>query len=146
MHTLCTEFRRKSGLAARTVSETVANEGCRDCGVVDEASFLEAIETRVDTGTDETFLLEPALQLRAGARSIGNEVQSGVAYPEVAVRIEEGIPRRGREWIAHAEAAPLQGFEHDLEGFAAVEMNQNSKSARAEGLNSGDERGRGHAQ
>jgi len=122
--TFLPEFGGEAGFATRSVEQAVTHEGRRNRFVVDEPTFLQSIETRVDTRRTEALLAESPPEFLACAYSVRNQVERGVTYADVLVGVEQVVARIGGQGVADAKSTSFERLEHHLERIAFVEMNE----------------------
>jgi len=129
------------------VQKPITDEGSRDGLVVDESLLLESIQTRVDAGRSESLLPQPTLKLRAGTRSIGDEIQGGVTHADISVCVEQIVFLVRGQGVADPEPTALQRLEHDLEGLVvALYVDEDLEASRTQRLDAGDDGWLGHAE
>ncbi len=134
-----TQFGREACLAARAVAQAVAHEGRCNRFVVEKSALFQQIEARVDAGRVEALLTESPPELGVRACPVRKQVEGSVAHADVRVGVEQMVTRVGGQGVPDTEPALLEGFEHQLERFARVEMDEDFEAALPEGLDARDE-------
>ena len=124
----------------QAVAQAVAYKGRRNRFVVEKPALLQQIETGVDARRVEALLAEFPPELLMGAGPVREQIEGGVAHADVRVGVEQMVTLVGGQGVPDTEPALFERFEHQLERFALVEVDEDFEAALPLGLDARDER------
>lgn len=122
------------------MAQAVAYKGRRNRFVVEKPALLQQIETGVDARRVEALLAEFPPELLMGAGPVREQIEGGVAHADVRVGVEQMVTLVGGQGVPDTEPALFERFEHQLERFALVEVDEDFEAALPLGLDARDER------